>query len=407
MAENNLFHGKMGQLDSTYRELLVKLKAYVTQLDSQTDAMLCIKWIQKLQGFTEPTDIRLRNYLLLQICNQIRTGYLDHPFINLGYLDQDLIVVANCCRELDAMYNTTDDAFEIRLERSISNMTDTPSNIYISDIDGAMTNEVIKSLAKQTILKNKNSSREEPNKPLMNVFENAFKSQNFYQRKYEETLDNLKEAKIKLYLKNTRSVEEFVENLSTAFIDKYQHGVDELLSMEKSPNLRQEFLVFRFNFTSKFKSSCGDFLNVNTIENLLRAEDQFQRIFYRILSNCIDSNECKKDAISTGRGTESTDLDVTALNNIKYTEYMKRYIRKQQKQFNRKIQDYETQIVALKNEICLRDKKQSMEIIELKCENIIKNEQRNRDQLSESINDLEIKYKNIVQQIFDEIQEKT
>lgn len=409
MAENNLPPVQMGQLEITYRELLVKLKAHVTQLDSQTDAMLCVKWIQKLQTLTKPNDIILRNYLLLQICNQIRSGYLDHPFINLSYLNQDLNVVANCCREWEAMctdHFTTDDFLKIRSERSVSNTTDyLPSDFYISDVDG--TSEVIQSLAMQNIFQNKNGCWEAPKKLMANHFDNVEQRQNFYQRKYEETLGDLKKAKLKLYLKSTRCLEELVEYLGANFIEKYQNATDELLSIEKSPSTRKEFLAFQLNFCSRFKMMCGDFLNANTAETLLRSEDQFQRIFNRILCNFVLSNDSRKVLVSTGRATNSTDLDVNVSNNTKYSDYLKRYIRKQQKQFKRKQQDYENQIIALKNEISLRDKKQSMQMIEMKCENIIRNEQKTRDQLSESVNELESKYRNIVQQIFNDLQEQT
>lgn len=403
MAENNIPTVQMGQLEITYRDLLVKLKTHVTQLDSQTDAMLCVEWIQKLQTLTKPNDIKLRNYLLLQICNQIQTGYLDHPFINLSYLDQDLNVVANCCREWETMCDATDDIVKARLQRSVSNM-DSFSDFCISDVDGTITSEVIRSLAMHNTFHNDNVNWEVPNKLLTKPLENV--PQNFYRRKYEETLENLKKAKLKLYLKGTQSLDELVEYLGANFISQYQTATDELLSMEKSPNIRKQFLAFQLNFSSKFKSLCGDFLNANMAENLLRSEEQFQSIFKRILFSFIEikHNESRKELVSTGRGSISTDVDI---NNLKYSEYLKRYIRKQQKQFNRKIQGYESQIVSLKNEISLRDKKQSMQIIEMKCENIIRNEQKNRTELSESINELESKYKNIVQQIFNGLQEQT
>lgn len=404
MAENNLPPVQMGQLETTYRELLVKLKAHVTQLDSQTDAMLCVKWIQKLQTLTKPNDIILRNYLLLQICNQIRSGYLDHPFINLSYLNQDLNVVANCCREWEAMstnHFTTDDVLKMRSERSVFNTTD----FYISDVDG--TSEVTQSLAMQKKFQNKNSSWNEPKKLMAKPFDNVEQRQNFYQRKYEETLGDLKKAKLKLYLKSTQCLEELVEYLGANFIEKYQNATDELLSIEKSPSTGKEFLAFQLNFCSGFKMMCGDFLNANMAETLLRSEDQFQQIFNRILCNFILSTDSRKELVSTGRATNSTDLDVNVSNNTKYSDYLKRYIRKQQKQFKRKQQDYENQIIALKNEISLRDKKQSMQMIEMKCENIMRNEQKTRDQLSESVNELESKYRNIVQQIFNDLQEKT
>ncbi|XP_037027066.1 uncharacterized protein LOC119067889 [Bradysia coprophila] len=394
MAENNLPHVQMVQLDITYRELLVKLKAHVTRLANQMDAMLCVKWIQKLQTLTQADDIKLRNYLLLQICNQISTGYLDHPFINASYLDQDLKVVANCCRECEPICNASDNVFKMPLDRSSSNITDIVSDLYISDVDGTV--------AIESIFENEKPDWREPKVFFAEPFENVLHAQNFYRKKYEETLADLKEAKLKLYLKSSRSLAEFIDYLGANFIEKYQKATEELMSIEKSSNPRKEFLEFKLNFCSKFKFLCGDLMSANVAENLLQSEDQFQRIQNRILCNgFVESNESKKDLLSTDRATVSTDLDA---NNTKYSEYLKRYIRKQQKQFNRKIQGYEGQIAALKKEICSRDKKQSRQIIEMKCENIIKNEQKARDQLSESLNDLESKYKNIVQQIFNDLQ---
>lgn len=396
MAENNLLHVQMVQLDITYRELLVKLKTHVTRLANQMDAMLCVKWIQKLQTLTQAADVKLRNYLLLQICNQISTGYLDHPFINSSYLDQDLNVVANCCRECEAICNATDGVFKMHLDRSVSNVTDIASDFYISDVDGTV--------AIQNMFEGETNDWIEPKvlfaKPLANVLH----GQTFYQKKYEETLADLKEVKLKLYLKSSRSLAEFIDYLGANFIEKYQKATDELMTIEASPNNRKEFLAFKLNFCSKFKFLCGDLMNANVAENLLRSEDQFLCIYNRILCNgFVEPNESKKDLMSTDRATVSTDLDA---NNTKYSDYLKRYIRKQQKQFKRKTKEYECQIAALRNEICLRDKKQSRQIIEMKCENIIKNEQKARDQLSESINDLESKYKNIVQQIFNDLQEQ-
>lgn len=397
MAENNLHHALIGQLEIAYRDLLVKLKAYVTQLNSQTDAMLCVKWIQKLQTLDQPNDIRLRNYLLLQICNQIRTGYLDHPFINLCYLDRDLNTVANCCRELELMCNGTQDI--MHLDRSPSSLSDAASDFYVTE-----GSEIVQSVARQNIFQNENTLWDEPKTIFIKSnFDSATQRQDFYRKKYEETLEHLKKAKLKLYLKSSRSLEEFVEYLGANFIEKFQRATDQLLSIEKAPNRRNEFLGFQLNFGSKFKLMCGDLLNVNLAENLLQSEDQFQRVFNRILGTFIETGENQKESISTDHATISTDLEVS---NTKYSEYLKRYIRKQQKQFNRKILDYEAQIVALKNEICSRDKKQSRKIIEMKCENIMRNDQKTRDQLSESINELESKYKNIVQQIFNDFQER-
>lgn len=396
MAENIPLHLQTAQLDTTYRELLVNLKNNVTQLASQIDAISCAKWIQKLQSLIEPDDIKLRNYLLLQICNQIRTGYLGHPFINLGYLNQDLNVVANCCREWETMCNDADELFQSK--RTVSNITNVATESYTSDVDG----EVVRSMALQKIFRNPKVNWFESKKRFAKPFEIGQQRQNFYQRKYEKTLEDLKEAKLKLYLKNTRSFEEFVDYLGENFIENYQNSIDELLSIEKSSNSRTDFVSFQLNFCNKFKLMCGELLNTSIAENLLRTEEQFQRTFHRILCKFVENNENSKDHVSTDRDTVSTDLNAP---NTKYSDYLKRYIRKQQKQFNRKVQDYEGQIAALKNDLRLHDKKQSRQIIEMKCENIMRSEQKTRDQLSESINELESKYKAIVQQIFNDIQQ--
>lgn len=395
MAENNS-PAQMVQSDITYRELLVKLKTHAARLANQMDAMLCVQWIQKLQTLTQADEIKLRNYLLLQICNQISTGYLDHPFINSSYLDQDLTVVANCCRECEPICNANEDIFKMRLDRSLSNVTNIASDFYISDVDGTVA-------AIQTFFDREKTGWGEPNVLFAKPIGNVLPGQNFYQKKYEETLADLKEARLKLYLKDSRSLAEFINYLGENFIEKYQKATDELISIEKSHNPCKEFLTFKLNFCSQLKFLCGDLMDAGVAQNLLRWEDQFQQIQYRILCNgCVEPNESKKELISTDSATISTDGNA----NTKYSEYLKRYIRKQQKQFNRKVQEYETQITALKNEICLRDKKQSRQIIEMKCENIIKNEQKARDQLSESINDLESKYKSIVQQIFNDLQDQ-
>lgn len=395
-------HLQMGQIDSTYRDILVKLKTHVTDLSSQMDAMSCVKWIQKLQTLTQPDEIKLRNYLLLQICNQIRTGYLGHPFINLSYLDQDLTVVANCCRDWETMCNDADDL--LRLERSESNVTVVATDSYISSADGGMSSEIVRSLAMQNIFQNKNAHWDHQSKRLVKPLENGMQRQNFYQRKYEETLDELNEAKLKLHVRGTRSLEQFVDYLARNLIEKYQNATDELLDIEKSVNARKEFATFQLNFCSKFKFICGEFLNPNIAENLLRSEERFQHDFTRILCKFVGCNDNGKEIVSSDRATISTDMDES---HTKYSDYLKRYIRKQQKQFSRKIQDYDGQIAALKNEIHLRDKKQSRQIIEMKCETMMKNDQKTRDQLSESINELESKYKSIVQQIFNGLQEPT
>lgn len=80
-------------LNAAYIEHLAELRQFIPKLNSQIEVISCTKWIQRFQNAID-TEFNARNYLMHLMCEQLKRGKLNHPFLELSGINRDLEIIA-------------------------------------------------------------------------------------------------------------------------------------------------------------------------------------------------------------------------------------------------------------------------------------------------------------------------